>query len=173
MISYNQLKTAQHNGSPLPFAVMFSLDCRKRLEIETLQTSGALDFSTSNYEEEIKAGRRHHLLKNEYKLEDGTPCTLEEAAAALDISISRTCTLFSNYNYQIIYTNFGINGRCTQYRNADGSESTLAALAKTYNYSESSVSRIFTEFDGDHVQACKKLKHLSQIRALKNKGAIV
>lgn len=150
-------------------AISLAHYCIARIQKSELKTSGVLEFTKTNREEEIANGSRETKTgKNIYKLPDGTLCTLKDAAAALQASETYTCTLFSKYKsrYTIIYKNHGPASQNTKYKTPDGKKATIEHLAKLYNYSETSISRIWTECDGDYIAANAKLKYNSEKRAM-------
>lgn len=150
-------------------AISLAHYCLERVKKTELQTAGAFKFKKTNREEEIANGSRETKTgKNIYKLPDGTLCTLKEAADALQTSETYTCTLFSKYKsrYPIIYKNHGPQSKNTTYKTADGKRATIEQLAELYNYSETSISRIWTECDGDYIAANAKLKYKSEKRAM-------
>jgi len=157
---------AQLNSSA---AVSLAHYCLERIKKPNLQIAGALAFSKTNREEEAEQGTRETSAgKNIYRLENGAHCTLAAAADALEISETYTCTLFTKYKsrYAIIYKNHGPASQNTKYKTPDGKKATIEELAKLYNYSETSISRIWTECDGDYITANAKLKYKSEKRAM-------
>lgn len=174
MISYEALKVAQHNGSPLPAAVMFSMDCQKMLEEQQdgydPETGEPLFDEEALFERDTARGRYSKAI---YRLENGTKCTLAEAAAELELSTSRTAHLFNAHcnRYTIIYKNFGKNSKIQKFRNAKGEPVSQKELSKIYNCSISTVSRYFKDHNGDHQAANKGLQQSAIKREQKNEEA--
>lgn len=150
-------------------AISLAHYCIARIQKSELKTAGSLAFRKSNHQEEAEQGTQEIKSgKNIYRLEDGTHCTLANAAKALQVSETYACTLFSKYKsrYPIIYKNHGPASQNTKYKTPDGKRATIEQLAELYNYSETSISRIWTECDGDYIAANAKLKYKSEKRAM-------
>lgn len=150
-------------------AISLAHYCIARIQKSELKTAGSLVFRKSNRQEEAEQGTQEIKDgKNIYRLEDGTHCTLATAAKALQVSETYACTLFTKYKsrYPIIYKNHGPASQNTKYKTADGKRATIEQLAELYNYSETSINRIWTECDDNYIAANAKLKYKSEKRAM-------
>jgi hypothetical protein len=150
-------------------AISLAHYCIARIQKSELKTSGSLAFRKSNRQEEAEQGTQEIKSgKNIYRLEDGTHCTLANAAKALQVSETYACTLFTKYKsrYPIIYKNHGPSAQNNKYKTADGQRATIEQLAKLYGYSETSISRTWAECNNDYIAANAKLKYKSEKRAM-------
>lgn len=154
------MNTAQQT-SP---AVSLARYCLQRIEKGEPETAGFLCVPKCNTQKPEFI--REHI---EYRDDNGQICSQTRAAEILNVTERRAAALFSKYHnrWALLYKNHAPKRKYNGVKTITGRAASLAELAKIYECSDSTISRVFTKHNGNHIKAHQELQRSLQNRRIK------